>query len=58
VKNVMNTVSNIVDILALLKWNSEMRQDKDEYCVQKTWVSQNKLINKMSAQQWWDAHSK
>ena len=31
-KNVMSTVSNIVDILASLKWNTEMRQDKDEYC--------------------------
>ena len=28
----MSIVNNIVDILALLKWNAEMRQDKDEYC--------------------------
>jgi len=32
VKNAMSIISNIINILALLKQNSEMRQDEDEYC--------------------------
>ena len=31
VKNAMNTVSNIVDIFALLKWNAETEHDEEEY---------------------------
>jgi len=31
VKSTINIINNIVDILALLKWNAEMRQDKDKY---------------------------
>ncbi len=34
VKNVTDIVSNIVNILASLKWNSETEQDKNEYCAQ------------------------
>ncbi len=34
VKNAMNTVSNIVDILALLKWNAETEYDEEEYWAQ------------------------
>ncbi len=30
VKNAMNTVSNTVDILALLKWNAETECDEEE----------------------------
>jgi len=36
VKNVTDIVSNIVNTLTLLKQNSEMRQDEDEYCAQET----------------------
>ena len=31
VKNVISIVNNIVDMLALLKWNAETEQDKEEY---------------------------
>jgi len=31
VKNAMNTVSNIVDIFVLLKWNAETEHDEEEY---------------------------
>ncbi len=31
VKNATNIVSNIVDILALLKWNTETEYDEEEY---------------------------
>ena len=31
VKNVINIVSNTVDILALLKWNAETEHNKEEY---------------------------
>ncbi len=30
VKNAMNIISNIVDILTLLKWNAETECDKEE----------------------------
>ncbi len=29
----MNTINNIIDILALLKWNAETEQDEEEYWV-------------------------
>ncbi len=34
VKNAMSTVSNIIDILASLKWNAETEYDKEEYWAQ------------------------
>ncbi len=32
VKNTMNIINNIVDIFALLKWNTETEHSKEEYC--------------------------
>jgi len=31
IKNVIDTINNTVNILALLKWNAETEQDKEEY---------------------------
>ena len=50
VKNATDIVSNIVDILILLKWNAETEHDEEEYWAQEMWVSQDEFINKMFTQ--------